>query len=179
MASLRISILVVPLFFVAPAFAEDAAPSALTTATMNLWSPTRDGSLSDKGGVSVWFRLFPGVVGSMKSGRSGLRCCGGRAVCSPGDIDAYAEIMPPTSLSKRLSDGTSARSYYIEIDPPVVSVAITAWMWCFHGPASISLSASGGCGRRALAAARPFDGADGRQQWTVAFVVAGATEKPG
>ncbi|HNI59290.1 MAG TPA: SRPBCC family protein [Pseudomonadota bacterium] len=122
MASLRISILAVPLFFVAPAFAEDAAPSALTTATMNpVVADAGWKFASDKGGVSVWFRPFPASSVNEVRGEAVFDVAADALFAVLGDIDAYAEIMPPTSLSKRLSDGTSARSYYIEIDPPVVS----------------------------------------------------------
>lgn len=122
MASLRTSILVSSLFFVARVDADDSAPSTLSAA---MTSPvTADAGwkfASEKGGVSVWFRPFPSSSVNEVRGEAVFDVSAEALFAVLGDIDSYAEIMPPTALSKRLSDGTSARSYYIEIDPPVVS----------------------------------------------------------
>ena len=38
-----------------------------------------------------------------------------------GDIEAYPELMPPTVVARRIKDEGERRSYYMEIDPPVVA----------------------------------------------------------
>ncbi len=120
MASARTSIFVASVGLVAVAHAEESAPSIFSPPV----STTNDSGwrfASDKGGVSVWFRPFPSSSVNEVRGEAVFDVSAEALFAVLGDIDSYAEIMPPTAVSKRLVDGVGSRSYYIEIDPPVVS----------------------------------------------------------
>lgn len=95
------------------ALAEDSAPPLAVEESWQ-FAAVRDG-------VSVWFRRFGASSVNEVRGEAVYDVSAVALFAVLGDIESYAEFMPPTSVSRKLSADGSGKSYYIEIDPPVVS----------------------------------------------------------
>lgn len=91
---------------------------------------------TQKGGVTVFFRPKPDSKVYEVRGEAILPLAAETLFAVLADIDAYAEIMPPTVISKRLAETDHGRSYYIEIDPPVVSRRYYCMDVAFFRPSS-------------------------------------------
>jgi len=120
------------IFSTTAAWAEDLAASPAT-----LSDPGEVGwkLAQERNGIAIWFRRFHASSVNEVRGEAIFDVSADALFAVLGDIESYAEIMPPTSLSKRLggTDGGS-RSYYIEIDPPVVSRRYYCMDVNFHRP---------------------------------------------
>jgi len=112
--SLTSALLLVPMWAVAEVSALQASSAAASS----------DGGwqfASEREGVSVWFRRFPNSSVNEVRGEAVFEVSAEALFAVLGDIESYADLMPPTSLAQRLPGDGSGKRYYIEIDPPVVS----------------------------------------------------------
>lgn len=101
------------LFVATAALAEDSSPALPSDGGWQF--------ASERAGVSVWFRRFAASSVNEVRGEAVFDVSAEALFAVLGDIESYAQFMPPTSLSRRLPSDGSGKSYYIEIDPPVVS----------------------------------------------------------
>ena len=74
-----------------------------------------------KAGVTVWSRPFPSSAVNEIRVEAVFDVSADILFAVLIDVDTYAEIMPPTAVAQRLSEKPNERSYYIEINPAMVS----------------------------------------------------------